>query len=271
MKLFLFVLLTITLLASCRSSRTISKAVAKKDSVVKTSPPISVKNDTQQIIQNTLQAIAKNRISYTTFIAKISVDYKGADGKSNSVTANLRMYKDSAIWIQITALLGYEPMRLFITKDSVKLLVKLDQKTYTARSIGYLQDVTSLPLDLYILQDLLIGNPVYLDSNIVNYTTRNGVITMVSLGKFFKNLLTLNESDRTIMRSKLDDIDHTHSRTADLSYTDYETKNGPLFAKKRQVAVSEKGRLEIKMEFKNYSFNEAVSFPFKVPKNYTYN
>ncbi|HVF81630.1 MAG TPA: DUF4292 domain-containing protein [Flavisolibacter sp.] len=269
MRSSLIFLLLITLLASCRSSRPIGRVVAKKDSTVKASPSITIKTDTQQIIRTTLQQVAANRISFNTFNAKINVDYRGSDGKSYDVNANLRMYKDSAIWVSVNAILGIEAIRLLITKDSVKLLVKLDQKTYTARSISYLQEVTSLPLDLYTLQDLLIGNPVYLDSNIVRYTTGNGVINMVSLGQFFKNLLTLNETNKTILHSKLDDTDLTRSRTADLSYSEYEMKKGPLFAKKRQIVVSEKTRLDIKMDFKNYTFNEAVSFPFSVPKNYT--
>lgn len=271
MKSSFLLLLLIILFASCRSSRPIGRAVSKKDSTVKISSPISIKTDTQQIIRNTLQQVAGNRIDFKTFNAKVNVDYTGSDGKNYDVNANFRMYKDSAIWVSVNAILGIEAMRLYITKDSVKLLVKLDQKTYTRRSISYLQEVTSLPLDLYTLQDLLIGNPVYLDSNIIHYTTGNSVINMVSSGQFFKNLVTFNAGDKTILHSKLDDVNPTRSRTADLSYNEYETKKGPLFSKKRQIVVSEKTRLDIKLDFKNYTFNEAVSFPFSVPKNYKRN
>ena len=88
------------------------------------------------------------------------------------------------------------------------------------------------------------------------------------VGQFFKNLLTLAEGDKSIVHSKLDDTNPMHSRTADLSYSDYEMKKGFPFSTERQIVVSEKGRLEIKLDFKNYTFNEQVSFPFSVPKNY---
>ncbi len=61
-------------------------------------------------------------INFTTFSAKINVDYQGTDGKKYDVNANLRMYKDSAIWISITAIFGIEGLRAYITKDSVKIL-----------------------------------------------------------------------------------------------------------------------------------------------------
>ena len=270
MKQILLIFIAIALLASCRSSRTIGRAVGRKDSttVVKPTEANTQKADTQQLIQSTLQQLQKNRIDFTTFSAKLDVDYKGTDGKSNDVNANIRMYKDSAIWISLNAtLLSIEGLRLLITKDSVKLLNKLE-KTYAARGVSFLKETTSLPLNLYILQDLIIGNPVYVDSNITRYSSGNGTVTLLSLGSLFKNMLTLNETDKAIVHSKLTDVDLYHNRTADLNYAEYEDKKGPLFPTKRQIVVSERGRLEVKLHFKNYTFNEEVSFPFSVPKNY---
>ena len=231
-------------------------------------PPDTQKIDTQQIIRSALQQVQNNHINFTTFNAKVGVDYKGIDGKGHDVNANVRMYKDSAIWISVNAILGIEALRLLVTKDSVKVFNKLE-KTYAARGISFLQEATSLPLDLYTLQDMIIGNPVYLDSNIIRYSTGNGIISLVSLGVLFKNLLTLNDVDKRIQHSKLTDTDLFRNRTADLSYEEYENKKGPLFSQKRQIVVSERGRLEIKLDFKNYNFNEPVSLPFNVPKNYT--
>jgi hypothetical protein len=260
-------------MASCRSTKKIQTAIGKKDTLVRVTVPTASntsstkKNDTLIYIQNTLDKLASNKIDYKTFSGKINVDYRGSNGKSYNVNANVRMYRDSAIWISANAILGIEAMRVMITKDSVKLLDKLN-KTYTARSVSYLQDVTSLPLNLHILQDLIIGNPVFLDSNIVSYSTGNNIITMLSIGTYFKNLITLDESDKTLIHSKLDDADITRSRTADLTYSDYEDKKGPLFSTKRRIVVAEKNRLDIKLDFKQYSFNDDVSFPFSIPKNY---
>ena len=265
MKQFIILLAAVSLLASCRSTRTISKAVTKKDTTARAVPPAV--SDTQQLIRSTLVQLQNNYINYRTFNAKVGVDYKGTDGKEYGVNATVKMHKDSAIWISANAILGIEAMRLLITRDSVKLLNKLE-KVYTARSISYLQEVTSLPLDLFTLQDMIIGNPVFLDSNIVQYSAGNGVVNLVSLGRFFKHLLTLNEGDKAIIHSKLDDTNPLRSRTADLSYGDYETKRGVLFPNRRQIVVSEKGRLDIKLDFKNYTLNEPVEFPFSIPKNY---
>lgn len=269
MKRILLLIAIISLLASCRSSRAIGKAVGRKDTATKvvvltTDTP---KTDTLQFIRTTLEAVKKNHINFTTFGAKVGIDYKGTDGKGHDVNASLKMYKDSAIWVSVNAILGIEALRLLITKDSVKLMNKLE-KTYAARGIGFLQEATSLPLDFSTLQDLLIGNPVYLDSSISRYTRSAGIITLLSLGDLFKNSVTFNESNAVIVHSKLTDADPYRNRSADLSYDEYENKTGIFFATKRQIIVSERGRLEVKLDFKNYTFNGEVSFPFKVPKNY---
>ncbi len=82
------------------------------------------------------------------------------------------------------------------------------------------------------LQDLLMGNPVFLDSNIVSYTKSPNTISLQSGGSFFKNLLTIGETDKLIQSSKLDDMDELRNRTCYLTYDDYENKKGMNFSTK---------------------------------------
>lgn len=50
----------------------------------------------------------------------MDVDCDDPDGKKMDVNAQIRMYKDSIIWVSITAILGIEGLRAYITTDSVK-------------------------------------------------------------------------------------------------------------------------------------------------------
>jgi outer membrane lipoprotein-sorting protein len=218
-------------------------------------------------VRQVFAALDSSRINFRTFSAKVNIDYRDAENKRYDINANLRMVKDSAIWLSANAILGIEALRMLVTSDSVKLLDK-QNKTYTARSIDYLQEVTALPLNLSTLQDLLIGNAVFLDSNVVSYTHANNAMSLVSLGKWFKTLLTVSEPDYALQRIKLDDIDITRSRTAELNYSDYQTRNGQRFATRRRINIVEKKKVDIALDYKQYTFNEEVSFPFTVPKNF---
>jgi outer membrane biogenesis lipoprotein LolB len=272
MKTLLALSIAVALLASCRSTKKIQTAISKTDTVkIQTPPSTDPHEDSMNFIKQTFNSIEQQKINFTTFSAKIDVDYRGTDDKKYDVNAHLRMYKDSVIWISVTAILGIEGMRVLITKDSVKLLNKQD-KVYTARSVSYLQEVSALPLDLHSLQDLLIGNPVFIDSgNIVSYSNAGGFISLLSIGDFFKNLLTLTETEKLLQSSKLDDTDAQRNRTCHLSYEEYENKKGVNFSSKRFISVVENKKLEIRLHFRQYEFNETLSFPFNIPKNYKSN
>lgn len=270
-KLFILSVVAICFFSSCRSTKKIQTAITPKDSTVAVVTTIgNPEKDSMDFIKSNYNTVISKRINFTTLAAKIDIDYQDANGKKYDVNAHLRMYKDSVIWISITAILGIEGLRAYITKDSVKLLDK-QNKTYIARSVSYLQDVTALPLDLHSLQDLFIGNPVFFDSNIVSYTKSPNTISLLSIGDFFKNLFTIGETDKLILSSKLDDLDELRNRTCYLTYSDYENKKGINFSSKRTVSVTEKGKLDIKLDFKQYDFNETLSFPFNIPKNYKQN
>ncbi len=259
------------ILSSCHSTKKIQQAISKIDTtVIVTTPVVNPHEDSINFIRENYRQVLSNRISFTTFAAKIEIDYEDAEGKKNNVNAHIRMYKDSVIWISVTGLLGIEGLRALITKDSVRLLDK-QNKIYIGRSVTYLRDVAALPLDLSSLQDLLMGNPVFLDSNIISYSRSANTISLLSNGDFFKNLFTIGESDKLIYSCKLDDIDELRNRTCYLTYVNYENKKGCNFSTERTISVSEKKKLDLKLDFRQYDFNETLSFPFNIPKNYTRN
>jgi len=265
----LFILIGFTLVfISCKPTKKIQTAIIKKDTST-VSVVDHAKEDSIRFIDDTYHAIQANHIDYKTFSAKIDVDYIDADDKKYNVNAFLRMYKDSLIWIDIHAFLGIDALKALITKDSVKILDK-QNKLYTARSIEYLQEVSRLPVDLPILQELLVGNPVFLDSNIVSYAKFDNSVSLLSIGKIFKNLVTLN-GDKLLQRIKLDDINELRNRTGDLTYDDYEDKQGVNFSKTRKITFAENKKLDLRLEFKQYNFNADLTFPFSIPKNYKTN
>ena len=266
---FLVILIIAALAASsCRSTRKIQSAIAtKKDSVEVMQPTSDPHADSIKFIKDTYNRLLANRIEFETFSAKINTDYQGTDGKKYDVNVFIRMKKDSVIWVSVNGALGIEGMRVLIDKDSVRILNKLD-KEYQVRSLEYLQEVAGLPLDLRTVQELIIGNPVFLDSNIVSYSIEGNNISLLSEGRWFRHLISLNNNDHVVHHSKLDDVDILRSRTCFINYSDYETNKGVKFSTNRSISVTEKTKLDVKLNFKQYEFNETLSYPFSVPKNY---
>jgi len=181
------------------------------------------------------------------------------------------MKKDSVIWVSINAALGIEAFRILIKPDSVFVLNKLD-KVAQLRSLNYLRDVTQLPIDFHTLQEIIIGNPVYFDrNNIVSVKIEENVVSLTSIGSLFKNFITFSNGDYLVRNSKLDDRDGARSRTAVLTYDDYESKGNIKFSTKRKISVAEKTTLSVSLDYKQFDFNENLNYPFSIPKNYDRN
>jgi hypothetical protein len=253
----------------CRSAKKITTAISKKDTIqVKTDTASNedVHADSLKYIYQLYSHIRSNTINCETFSAKLKVHYEGSDGKDYEFNAFIRLQKDKKIWISINALLGIEAFRVLITPDSVKVLYKLD-KVYQLRSVSYLQEITHLPFDFNTLQSILLGNPIYLDSNILYYRKDIQGISILSVGPVFRNYLTLN-TDLSIKHSILDDVDPMQARSCDITYGQYEKVDTVNFSTYRKISVAEKGRLDVELIFNKYSFNDNLEFKFSIPKNY---
>jgi hypothetical protein len=255
---------------ACRPAKKVQKiqeAISKIDT-----PSVTVRNnqnaaDSLRKVREIYSNIFKNKIDFKTFSAKVRVEYDGKEG-GDEATAFIRLEKDKMMWLSLRGALGIEGFRLLVTRDSVKVM-NLLQKQVQYRRISYLQEITELPFDFKTLQDLIVGNPVFVDSTIASYRTNgNDELLILMIGSLFKHLITLDNTNYRVIHSKLDDVDVVRNRTCDISFDDYETTSGFVFATKRRISVAEKSKLDINLDFKQYDFNKPVTFPFTVPKNY---
>lgn len=257
------ILLAAFILASCSGAKKIQKPqqpVVTDSSIIAEKPV-----EETETISTVLAKI--NNINYTTFNGKADLDYTSAKGKKTSAEAKVQIEKGKLIWISAIGPFGIEVARGLITADSVKIINKLS-KEYTAASITYLQDKLGLPLDLNTMQDLLVGNPIFLDKNNSSYTKDGSNIAVTSQTRFFQNLITVIMPGYLISQSKLTDVDANRNRSAILQYDDYKPVNNFNFSTSRHIAVDHKGKIDIQLNYKSYTFNQPLSVPFSVPGNY---
>lgn len=264
----LFIILAVFVIACkpVKKVQSIQTAMGKKDTAQTIVVKESAKVDSAALVKEIMSKVMSSKIDFNTFKSKIKVDYEGPN-ESQHVTAYIGIKKDSVILIKIVGPLGIVGLEVKITRDSVVLVNKVD-KWVKRKSVNYLQDVSEIPFNFSTLQDIIIGNPVFLNSNMVSYQSGARYLTVLMVGDLFKHLVTLDKSDFKVLHSKLDDIDVQRNRTCDITFGNYELKNGRYFSTYRKIAVAEKSKLDINLDFKQYSFNEPLSYTFEVPKNY---
>ncbi len=263
-KIFLLLFISATIF-SCRSTKQMSKVIAPKDST----NIVVISIDSLANIENVLADIKSNYIDFKTFSAKIKVEAEDKNGKQPDLIAQVRIIKDSAIWISISAtFLNIEVYRILVTPNKVILLNKQD-KVVQYRDLSFLQDVIQIPFDFRTMQDLLVGNPVFFPDEITSIKRVDHLILISSIGEFFKHLLTASNDTKLIIQSKLDDVDLSKNSTTTIKYGDYENFAGRMVATSRQIMISEKNKLDVKMKYKQVEFDKDVSVVLNVPRNYT--
>ena len=265
-------------MAACRSTKKIRKVIAitvpPKDTTAARAAALAPRDlhaDSLAVISKTVAGLYRNHIDFQTFSAHMHVHFQTGDGKNNNeVNALVHIEKDKRIWVAIFGSVGpvtIEAFRVLITPDSVKILDKM-KKVARLRSVSYLQEQIGLPVDFQTVQDILIGNPVYLDTTRIQYyRMETKGISLYSLGDLFSNFLTLN-SDYTLQHSKLDDTDPMRARTCDMTYSDFDFSGAVPFSTYRKISVTEKAKVDIEMSIKQHKFNEPLSDNFSIPKNY---
>lgn len=269
-------------MAGCRSTKNLRKVIATpavhSDTTGNAAKAVvasvrDVHADSMAVIHTALAGIARNHIDFQTFSGIMRVHYQGSNGQDYEFNAVVKIKKDSAIFIEIYIKVGPLTVRAFdvlITPDSVRIK-DWQKKVARFRSVSYLREQVHLPVDFRTVQDILIGNPIFLDTtNILYYRTEPKGLSLFSVGRIFTNFLTLNQ-DNTPNHSKLDDTDPMRARTCDITYGDYDY-GGPApapFSTYRKISVAENGKVDIEIGInKHYKFNEPLSYTFSIPKNY---
>lgn len=265
---YLMALFIVGVFGSCTSTKKIVSTPAVKDSVSTiVSLPDAAAIDSLNTIRLNVQKIHRNKINFSSFSSRVKMDYDGGNQKYTDITAFVRIKKDSVIWISLNAVLGIEAVRILITPDTVKVLDKLN-RTYQTQNFNFLQEVTKLPVDFFILQDLLMGNPVFMEDSVFATARDERFYQIATIGRIFKNISDFLQPDLLISRSRLLDTDSSSTRSAQLDYGGYEITSDKRFSTLRKISVIDKKLLNVALEFKQVVFDNPVNFPFAIPGNY---
>src|SRR6188768_3901954 len=125
---YLLFAILIFYLLSCRTTKKIVD-----------SPSASVKLKGEEVIQ-VFDSVKAKEFLFNFFSAKAEVSYTDKSGETNSFDINLRISRDSVIWISITPLLGIEVARVLIRQDSIFVLDRL-HKEVMKRDYQYFEDL----------------------------------------------------------------------------------------------------------------------------------
>ena len=206
-------------------------------------------------------------------------------GKTNhSFSANLRMRKDSVIWVSITTMLGIEVARAMITPDSIKFINRLapeDQK-YFEGDFNSLSKLIGVDLDLNFsfLQSIITGNyyPHYADS-VFKATEHQKFYNLgtVNRHRLKKSINDKDDSDFGVIKHDIRiEPDHfriirvlmndlAENRKFETNYSKFKEIDGQWFPHELEVDINDKEKTYVRLAHSKVTLNKPQRFPFNVP------
>lgn len=238
--------------------------------------PLNSKNP-----QELTQLLNDHDFKFDWLNAKIEATYTKED-KTNSFNITLRIRKDSVMWLSISPALGIEVARVLITKDTLKLVDRLNSK-YAISNFSHINELLQVTLDFETLQELLVGNSFsYLDDKKFRSSFIDGDLYVLStLGK--RKLKKSIVDDKEIKRNFNQDIwmepdifkvvkmliqDRKANKKLLADYKDFRDVEGQKFAFKSSFNIQTEKTVNITLEYTKVNINKPQEFPFSIPEKY---
>lgn len=227
------------------------------------------------------QQLSGNELKFETFTAKFSIDYIH-DKKKTEFKGQIRILKDSVIWVSFSPALGIEMARLMITNDSVKFMNRVD-KTYFVGDYDFVNAFLETNIDFDILQSFIIGNDFqfydktkfkasidgmeYRLSTLERSKLKKYVREKETYPKVYIQTIWLNPVSFKITRIMIKEI-KKENKKLDVYYSDFNQMEEQIFPQKLKFNLSAEDNFEVFVDYSRISLNENLNFPFRIPDKY---
>ena len=228
-----------------------------------------------------LGRMKEKELKFDWFSARFSAEYS-VKGKKHSFNGQIRIRKDSLIWITLTPMLGIEALRLMISRDSVKMMNRINDN-YFIGDYGYVNRFLDTSIDFDLLQAFLLGNDLkyYGDSGFTASIDRNEYKLATGERRMLKKFISSNEQDLKIfiqnlwldpLSFKITRADVKEARRDNIklesTYDEFKQVDNQLFAQEMTYTIRAENTIRVKAGFSKITLDVPMQFPFTVPASY---
>ncbi len=261
---YILLLLSVFIAAACSTSKRTIKAPLKEQGA-------------DYLFEN----LKKNELKYEFISAKFSAIFT-QNKKNTSFSGQIRIQRDSLIWISISPVLGIEMVRVLITNDSIKYMNRID-KSFFASNFDYINTLVNSTLDYDMLQSFLTGNDFSFYENssfragIDNHEYKLITTNRRKLKKYVRNNMEtsiplqniwLNPETFKISRVMIKELVQ-NGRKLEGVY-EYSLNDGQLMPSSVRFAletIDNKNTIEV--DYSKITILNQLDFPFRIPDKYS--
>ncbi len=227
----------------------------------------------EQLYQNMVKSVP----SFSYLNAKLGVNYQKEGKEPIQFRVQMRMKKDSIIWMSLVPAMGIEAARVVLTADSVKLLNRL-KKNYVLGSYHLLDSLMHTSINFDMLQALLLGENLHypvLDSS----ATIDGQAYLLTMkmqvppkgpgvaAQQLTQKVWLDPDSFNMKELSLSE-DSMQGKNLQIYYDQYQHIDGKTFPLKMQIVINARKKIIINISYKKTEVNIPHRFPFIIPGKY---
>lgn len=259
------VILVLGGLSACKSERGIIKAPIKEEGP-----------------EYLFSKLRQNELKFNTFDARFTIDYN--QGRTyHDFKGQIRMVKDSVIWISFNQDLGIEIARVMITQDSVKFLDRFNKK-YLITDYTFINKFLNTNIDFGILQSIILGNDFeYYDMVKFKASIDGGLykLTTSERSKLKKYVRNVEDADRVFLQSTWLNPDNfkivqvkmkeltKDSKKLTADYSHFKEIDGQLFPNQVDYLIEADDAISVEVNYNRITLNKKLNFPFNIPSKYS--
>ena len=228
-----------------------------------------------------IQKLKENELKFDLFSAKFAAEYTNKKTK-NSFDGQIRIVRDSIIWLSFSPLLGIEVFRMLITQDSVKFINRMNN-TYFTGNYSHVNKFLNTNIDFDILQAFLIGNDVSFyetgkfRASIEKMNYKLSTAERQKLKKYVRNIqenlrvliqnIFIDPESFKIVRADVKEISDPNIKL-EATYDDFVKTGGQLFPRNMIFNISADNAIHVDVTFSKIIINQEQQYPFRIPSSY---
>ncbi len=225
--------------------------------------------------------LKESELRFDWLTAKFSADYKNKD-QETSFGGQIRIRKDSLIWLTLSPMMGIEVIRLVISQDSIKFINRLNN-TYFIGDYNYLNQFLNTNIDFDILQAFLIGRDLSFYNNDHFKALVDGnqyKLTTVDRQKLKKYVKSSDEALKAFIQNIWLDPETFKITKADVKevkrekirleaiYSSFDSVQEQLFPMVMEYNIYADNNIAVRAKFSKVVVNQPQQFPFKIPASF---
>ncbi len=256
-------IILVCILSACHRNKQIAGTVTPP--VNTTPPPVAVTAAVDPNVSKMLAHIKNNELPFSELAAKLKTKVS-SPSLNQSFTTNIRWKKNEKIWMSMS-IIGIEGARVLITKDSIKIMDKINSK-YILKPLSYIKQKTYVDLSFNDIENLLLGQLLFTDSTKTKYANNATNYALSSDGIRFLTSILLDKKSQ--LPTNILITDKKYSQTVESTYSNYQLQMGKMFAMDRDLKIkSGLETFQMTVKFQSIEARQNLEYPFTINSGYT--